>query len=399
MKEIQLYNNGEKVLPYTISAEDEMREYDIRNYGLFIESEIVGKSYNAVGELANDAAYTTTNLIYIDKENGIIPMTAGYSYVSFFDENKDFIERKQAYRYVGIAPSEFPINAKYVAFSYPHNSLYTDKFSTIGEAWGGQAFPGAFYSTIKKKKGTRPKVYIYTTDTEGEILSKLTDAALTRDCDVYWETGEYVFESIFSSMWDTYHYGSAEGSREMIVGGNCRYYFNGSVIKASKPSGVSYTNGAKVFGNMCLGNSSFQMFDGAIIASNGIAYCVHSEGLGVDGFYSHEFFNMTFKQIGGTRPLGCGTPRYGKILIDSCLCETDGTLPDLDCHGIHNTYDRDAKFEVCVKNSRFSIGVNVNVLSSNQTGKLVYCNNSSSKAPMAQGGWELVAWNNEIRNS
>ena len=64
-------------------------------------------------------------------------------------------------------------------------------------------FCGVFRSSIKKKKNIRPRIDIYTTDSEYVILSKLMDAFLTRDCDVHFEFGEYNFANIYTEMYDT----------------------------------------------------------------------------------------------------------------------------------------------------------------------------------------------------
>ena len=103
----------------TKEEENEILSYDIRNYGLFVKSVVNDVVMAENGEQQIHAGYATTNLIPLDRNNGILINCAGYCYVAFYDEYKNFIERKTSYRNIeGIPASDFPTNAKYVAFSY-----------------------------------------------------------------------------------------------------------------------------------------------------------------------------------------------------------------------------------------------------------------------------------------
>lgn len=377
----------------SIEEEKEILSYEIKNYGLFVKTIFEDTIITNSGNRELSAGNATTNIIPLDWNYGIMINCAGYCYVAFYDENKNFIERKTSYRNVAEIPvSDFPANAKYIAFSYKISGLGIDNktpdvFATQVKkySFGGC---GVFSSTIKKKRNTRPRIDIYTTDSEYVILSKLMDAFLTEDCDVYFEFGSYNFEGIYKDMYDVYGLGSSTASKELPLGGNCRYYLNNSTITGTYPANVTFSNGCKVFGNLnepC----GFELYDGTIIANN-CGYCIHSESLGAVGFYKHYIKNVKFVQNGGSRPLGCGAGNSTILEVDSCSFISNTGFHDIAMHGIASTtYNRPAHTEVIVRNCSIPNGVKCNTLSVNETGVLIYIGNGSNVRPELTNGWEL----------
>ena len=373
--------------------EAEILSYDIRNYGLFAKSILANTVITENGNCEVSTEYSTTNTIPLDWNYGIMINCAGYCYIAFYDENKNFIERKTSYRNIAEIPvSDFPANAKYVAFSYKTAGLGIDNktpdvFTTQVKKYSFDNC-GVFRSTIKKKRNTRPRIDIYTTDSEYVILSKLMDAFLTQDCDVHFEFGNYNFEGIYKDMYDVYGLGGNTISKELPLGGNCRYYLNNSTITGTYPADVTFSSGCKVFGNLnepC----GFELYDGTIIANN-CGYCIHSESLGAVGFYKHYMENIKFIQNGGSRPLGCGAGNSTILEVDSCSFISDTGLHDIAMHGIASTtYNRPAHTEVIVRNCSIPNGVKCNTLSANETGVLIYINNQSNVTPALTDGWEL----------
>lgn len=375
--------------------------YDVTNYGLFVDI-IAEKKYNKNGVLINDSNYNATSITYLDKHHDIdICNITTDNRIVFFDKEMNFINYIDGgYAYNVISKNNFPQNAMYVAFSYPTNTDTGALFSTRQERviWLDNNL--TVKSSVRKIRGSRPKLFIYVNDTEAEILFKLVDAYLTKDCDVYWEPGTYTFSDIFIDMADEYGIGLAGGAwaRELPIGGNCRYFFNNSIIIGNFPSSLT---DAKVFGTMWSNIGNYELHDVTII-SNDMVYCVHDEGNEADGTYIHGYYNckmVSNKTSKAVRCIGGGTGKHGVAIIDNCVFEGVDNVTDVAYHGITNSAVTDiCDFVVNIKNSYFKYGAQVNTLSTNQTGRLVYCGNSAIIAPNVFDGWTSNEWNNELRS-
>lgn len=382
-------NNSEGILRDV--EYDILREYVMNNYGLFV-SLIDGYNY-IEGVLTVDGNMTSTSIVPLDKKSDICIGSSGYSYIVFFDKDFKHVETKKVTQYVVVHFNEFPSNAEYVAFSYLNkDSMNAGVFCTINT----NKYTTYMYSKTKKKRGTRPVINIYLSDSESEIFEKLVDALLTRDCDVIFEKGEYNFSQIYIDMADVYRFGKIQGSyqRELPLGGNCHYYLNGSVITGIKPESIS---DCKVFGTIRTGGEDYCIQDGTII-SDGMVYCIHDEGQGNELFHRHEYKFLSMKITnGGTRPFGAGIGN-GEIIIDRCIIENNSKdITDVAVHGV--TSETEVKFNplVSITNCYLKNGAQINVASENQKGKVLYSSNSSTKA-VDVTDWELYAWNNEVRN-
>ena len=194
---------NEKVVQVETDLNKTLSLIDITNYALYVDT-YTDKRYNpSTGVLEVSAGKNATSLCLVDKNNDICVGTNGYSTVCFYDKNKIFISSiTNAYFARTILKSEIPSNCFYIAFTYTVAWLQTNVFYT--RTTGDTVFGPHFYSSIKKIKGSRPKINIYLSDTQSEILRKLVDAILTQDCDVYFEIGEYNFDQIYVDMVDLY---------------------------------------------------------------------------------------------------------------------------------------------------------------------------------------------------
>lgn len=377
--------------------------WDIMNYGLYAQI-YSGKKYNASGEIVADGSYSCTNLLPLEKSRDIVPMTSGYIDVLFFDEDKEYISTTSGvYSQNPALASAFPAGAEYVAFSYNTSFLTTDVFAT--RPFVDSNFGEKLYSKTPKLKGERPRIYIYANDTEQVIFEKLMDAWFTRDCDVYWERGEYTLKEIYKEMYTVYGVGHARSTYEMPIGANCRYFFQNSTITGEFPTDTSYTD-VKVFGNMRKGGENYELHDGTIICKS--IYCVHDEGQGSDLAYTHKYFNikMQFVSTSGTdgsgRCIGGGLGLYGDIYIEGCVFLSDNVNINLNVsyHGTTSTSGRDPMdARISCFNCWFDKGFDIDDLfMTGDAAELCYAGNSAPYNPATGNvGWTERIWQNDVR--
>lgn len=251
-------------------------------------------------------------------------------------------------------------------------------------------------------ENVRKIVKIYNSETEEEIFLKLYNALKAGNCDVYWEQGTYEFSTIFELLKTKYGWGTAY---ELPIGGNCRYYFNGSKLTATA---ISSDN--NVLGNESLMGSirragSYELYD-AIFEATGMVYVVHDEASGSNITYTRKYHNIRMHYItdSSKRPygmcLGGGTGLKGCVDFDGCVFITDADQTSIDggYHG-HGKED-ESVFYATVRNCYFSKGFQDGALATNETAQLVFCNNSvpnTSSIPH-NDKWNPIVWGNEIRN-
>ena len=411
-------NLTEKGVPadaYTIGKYIEDKEFedvDVTNYMLF-PHETYEKKYYKNGVLTTTAdARIATSLVRLDKTKGILPMTTGNADVVFFDKDKKYISQQNAYRGLKISPSDIPENAVYVAFSCWTNSIIGSSF------WVG--IPNVLMATEKifpsilKKKGQRPIVNIYTTDSQVEIYEKLADAYYTQDCDVHFEYGTYTFDTIFEHMKTVYGRNTAY---ELPIGGNCRYYFHDATLISNNVSlDTNVTGNTSVMGSLRHAGS-YELFDGNLISNNGI-YVIHDEGSGEEMPYVRKYHNMRLTMNNDdttnyiNKCIGGGMGLHGHSIFDSCVMKTNKMYgsplkpqPVLSFHGCTTgTVDNPAYFRLDITNCYIEHNVSLDGLTNddrypNCTAECLYAGNSSDTAIVKGSGWTVYDFNNEIRNS
>lgn len=385
----------------------------------FVEIEVT--NYMLTCDIIKNKAYTVNNNTYAglrDSENKdsstlcILDKTkdmyAGNRYntdVIFFDSDREFISSTNAlYHETKLAKEQYPSNAKYVAFTWEKDGVIADKMyvSTVDNGYQ-TGLPAFKYGKTIKYKNQRPIINIYNSDTQEEIFDKLADACYTQDCDVYFEKGTYIFDTIYEKI-KTY-YNTVGDAFEMLLGGNCRYYMYGCTFKGD------FTNStvkSSTFGSHRHAGS-YELFGGTIICVDGV-YCVHDEASSEEPLSVRKYHHVTFKYVkGGTysnwicKCLGCGTGKNTITVIDGCYFESDNDLcvAEASWHGNENNNSACETF-IEVKNSYFkNKGFYVDAIPSDskQVGKIIFCNNSvENKIPTEVNGWTLAGWNNEIRN-
>lgn len=245
----------------------------------------------------------------------------------------------------------------------------------------------------------RKKVDIYTSDTEEEIYLKLYDAYKTKNCDIYWERGTYEFSTIFEIIKTKYGRSTAY---ELPIGGNCRYFFNGSMIKAYAVSSDSNVlENESLFGSW-RESGSYELHDG-ILEATGMVYVIHDEANGLEEPYVRKYKNMRMRYNTDTSKrangfcLGGGTGLNGCIEFDGCVFDTNSiSTVDGGYHG--HSKDAISTFNVLVKNCYFSKTFQKGQLSTNETAKLVFTGNSALLIPDTDSKWDVIAWNNETHS-
>lgn len=378
----------------TTFAEIELTDY------VLLFTIIEGYFYNS-GRLQIDSSKTqnVTSIVRLDRTQDMYFSNGTTVQAVFFDSNKEYISTLTGYSISPIKKESYPENAEYVAFSYQHsNYLNTGRFHVSTR---NNEMCKYWYSDILKIKSRRPRIDIYTTDSEEDIFRKLCNAWYTRDCDVYWECGTYVFADIFDLLKTKYGWSTAY---ELPIGGNCRYYFQGStVISRCKSSDNQLRTNQNLFGTHRLAeNTNFELHDGILIAEDCI-YVVHDEGSGLPSPYLHKYCNLTMQYIKGStitsgiqKCIGGGMGQKCLIEIDRCVFLNDFEGADASWHD--NTSNDDVselsvKVTNCYFTHYFSVGgewKDANKFS------LVYSGNSATQNP-TNNKFDIKAWNNEIR--
>ena len=353
--------------------------------------------------LKESTDYFVTDLIPVKNGDVIRSNKKWYNFV-YFDSSKA-LSSASGGNQAELAANEFTISGDlvaYVQFTYLVNVQdYNTLMITINEE-----LPSSYESyypeitTIKEEaitKFIRKRVDIRTTDTQEEILVKMLHAEATQNCDVYFETGTYNFDTVFDLMKSKYGYITAY---ELPIGGNCRYYFQGSTLIATKTS--TDTN---VIGNESLlgcrrSDGSYELYDGKLIA-NDMVYAVHDEAQGGSNPYVRKYKNMImqYNTTSSTETLrkciGGGTGLHGTVIIDSCVFITDYNT-DVSYHG-HEKNDA-TEFRLIVINSYFSDKLRLDSLATNEKAILQYSGNSDKTTPTSTTAWTVYAFNNETHS-
>ena len=384
---------------------DLKQKYEMTNYMLFADEYSKKKYINGV--LTNMNFWKSTNILKLDKLYDMYsPAVNGI--VVFFDKNEEYISDVEFKYNLPVLKASYPANAVYVAFSYQQD--YMESYNNVMYVIRTNNYnvrTRIFYPTTKKEVGKRPSIYIYANDTQDEILWKLADAFLTRDCDVYFEPSTYVFDDVFVDLYEKYRY---RQYAELPIGGGCRYYFNGSTLIANVDKMREKGYEATIDLLSCiesLNAENYELYDGILI-NNGGVYVVHDEYLGKPTKYVHKYYNMfleynTLDQSDVLRKcVGGGTGLFGECIFDNCVFKSDYKL-DLSFHGIIQGETDEAHFDLKISNCYFSKTISLDALSSNQTANLYMVGCSAESIPNnvagEKGKWGVNSWCNETRKS
>lgn len=258
----------------------------------------------------------------------------------------------------------------------------------------------------KYSENVRELVNIYASDTEEEIYLKLYDACDKGNCDIYWEYGVYEFSTIFELLKTKYGKVTAY---ELPIGGNCRYFFNGStIIGTGISSDSNVINNSSIFGSWRKAQG-YELHDGIFIA-NHLIYCVHEEANSSPIPYRTKYHNLRMFHntvtddyditIGLRKCIGAGTGLHPNVEVSNCYFQTDHG-EDIGWHG-HKSDDKKTSY-INIHNCYFSHGIATDNLSTNETAELIFNGNSTPIIPITNHngvkGWKVFAWNNEKRSN
>ena len=273
------------------------------------------------------------------------------------------------------------------------------------------------YYAILVDKDIRPRIDIKASDSEIEIWHKLKKAFSAGGYNVYFEPATYTFKEIYdvwkalNNNWQNY---------ELLIGGGCNYYCNGSTFISVDPES-GHVDSRATFG---VGRSvqSFCIQDANIINIGG-TYCFHDEGQNQPGKYVHRYDNCKMQYISNehttylAKCIGGGTGLDGEVIINNCTFVNDNTIvtngrkaDPVSWHGNLLTSDP-TKFSIEVRNCHFTGGFMA--IGANERGQgddftVLLTGNSADKECLIVNtnkntdGWKegsLIEriWNNEIR--
>lgn len=248
------------------------------------------------------------------------------------------------------------------------------------------------YATLNEyTKDVRPRIDIYTSDTEIEILEKMIKAGTIGNADVYWETGTYTFSEVYIYMRDTLRWSWHMG---LPIGNGCRYYLNGSTIISNAPA-ETYSDTRFAFDTRMKGD--LEMYDGTIIGNNA-TYCIHDE-MGNPFFpdaYIHKYKNIVFEYTGAIHPFGAGVNFNSRYVFENCIFKSDISG---NFHGPTNSDNLPVHFELTIIGCYFQrspLGATSQFDSTRDEIRLIYANNSAKSAIFTAAN-SIVEYLNEIR--
>ena len=370
-------------------------------------------------DLKDSTDYYVTDLIPV-KDGDVVRSNISWFNFVYYNSSKELSRCADGGNQAEKAASEFTISGDLVAYiqlTYlKDNSSYDMLMITINSELPS-SYEGyvAETKTIKdsalkiplskyvsktdivlEDKWVRKDVYINTTDTQEQILVKMLNAVSEGNCDVYFEPGDYTFTTVFDLMKSDYGYTTAY---ELPIGGNCRYFFQGSKLTATKT-----TTDTNVAGNESLigsrrGCGSYELYDGTLIC-NDMVYCVHDEAQGCENPYTRKYKNMVMKYntVSSTETLrkciGGGTGLHGTVIIEDCVFINDNNQ-DVSYHG-HDKEDT-TEFRLTISNSYFSKKIQLADLSTNETGIALLSGNSFGEANDTTSKWTVYDVNNTTR--
>lgn len=203
-------------------------------------------------------------------------------------------------------------------------------------------------------KELRSKMFINLNDTEEEIYLKLRQAIEEKNVDVHWEKGTYVFSSIYDIMRDKY----GMDRQELPVGGNCRYFFNGAILKGIYPIGADFDSTSRNLMGCARTADNYELHDGFLYAE-GLRYVFHDEANASPKQYRRLYHNMHFSRKWAKpndnnaleKIIGGGTGEWGIVEFDGCTFNADSRAKQLiTYHGMLKDSTQYSRFQCVVKN-------------------------------------------------
>lgn len=250
------------------------------------------------------------------------------------------------------------------------------------------------------EKVVRKSIVIKRTDDNIQLYDKLLLAYSEGNTDVYFETGTYILNEVYSYMKNTLGYTSMY---EMQIGNGCRYYLGGSTLISKHVDDIP-DNERSVFGTR-MNSSDYELHDGILITDSG-HYCVHDDTQIYDKQYKHGYYNMAFFCTNDDNvrvpeaPLGCGVGKYVTTIFENCVFDSVSET-SFFVHGIINdTNHIVVNYKLTFSNCWFGKSVGISSYLTNEDDITLTLTNCSFK--WAMSGTEkckrVFEWGNEVRN-
>ena len=357
----------------------------------------IGKIIDPNGKVVNGSENrSTSELINVDSSIKLRVTTAFNQTLFQYDNIGNMLAYTNTFN--SSNPIDLDTNTKYIRICVWNDTMPFMLYQSDGIL--------SYIDYGKYSENVRGLVNIHISDTEEEIYLKLYDACNKGNCDIYWEYGTYEFSTIFELIKTKYKRATAY---ELPIGGNCRYFFNGStVIGTGISSDSNVINNSSIFGTWRK-SQSYELYDGIFIA-NHLIYCVHEEASSSSIPYRTKYHNLRMfhntvtddydTTIGLRKCIGGGTGLHPNIEVSNCYFQTDHGR-DIGWHG-HNSDDK-TTFYINIHNCYFSHGIANDSMSTNETAELIFNGNSTPIIPTTNHngvkGWKVFAWNNEKRSN
>lgn len=384
-----------------------------------------GYYINSSGVVSANTSYGVTG--YIPFTSGYIMCTDRYgnpcrggAYWQMYDANKRKIAegRGSMNDMASMVALEWREGVEYIRFSISGgtDALEMGKFQVcnsdafIGfEPYQSRKMIKPQYLPQHIEKEQRTIVHIRSHFDTYTIIKRMYEAYLNGNCDVIWDFGEYNFNDLPEAASRLYSEIGETHQTEIPLGGNNRYYLNGSKIVCVNQSSVAESGEPIcIFGTWRSGGS-FELHD-ANLYGTGIKYCMHDEAQASNIASVRKYYNCHFNYTyaGGSpsslaKCMGCGTGRYGTTLIDGCtFISSEDINDDLSWHEAQpysGSMTGIAETSITIKNCYFSTQARVrNNNIGVETINIVYCGNASKRDLVTIGSGDIntIKFCNEI---
>lgn len=405
-------NSSEKIENEIISD-----DLVVHNYGTLVKQYYYGYEYsqnNDRGNLILKESRFCTNKLPIIKGKDIYIDSTGACVTIFYDINGDILLFKNISFGNPILSTDIPSDAYYVSFNLGKSCpvIESGESAKLNTNTYNNKYIRRSVSKRNYHKHERLKTYIYSSDSLEIIVEKMNEAFVTGNVDVFFEYGTYNLNELYSILEKKYTF-SGVTPRGILIGGNCRYFFNNAKLvkdKGGDPSSYS-TDILEGTTSDNSENCDYEIYDLNIVGT-GITYCIHDD-VGTKTitptrrkYYNcNMVYNITESSTYLSKCIGGGTGRISYRELKNCTFKMLGessvitTKQEVSYHGSSGDTE-DGYLRLCVSGCYFENGIGQHALDKKQTADFLMNNCSvAAYTPVNTNGWTSNVWNNEIRNS
>ena len=388
----------------------------VHNYGTLVKQYYYGYEYsgnNNRGNLKIASKRFCTNKLPVIKGKDIYIDSTLSCRVYFYDEDGEILFFKDISYGNPILSSEIPTSAYYVSFSLFKDSpiIENGESAKLNTNTYDNRYTRRSVSKRNYHKYERPQTYIYHSDSLEVIVEKMNEAFVTGNVDVIFEYGTYDLNGLYSILKEKYSF-AGNTPRGILIGGNCRYYFNNATLMKDKEDDPSSYDTDMLEGVTSYNaeNCDYEIHDLNIIGT-GIVYCIHDDvgtATIIPTRRSYHNCNMSYiiteDSTYLSKCIGGGTGRISYREIENCIFKTSGESSSINIkqevsyHGSSGDTEN-GYLRLCVSGCYFENGIGQHNLDEKQTADF-FMNNCSvdTYTPVNTGGWNSKVWNNEVRN-